>query len=44
MTPSVVLTGLAVASVVFAVAGTIAMLLPARRALSVTPAAALRVD
>jgi putative ABC transport system permease protein len=44
MTPSVILTGLTLAAVVIAVAGTIAMLLPARRALAVTPAAALRVD
>jgi predicted permease len=44
MTPSVVLTGLGIAAAVFAVAGTLAMLLPARRALAVTPAAALRVD
>jgi ABC-type antimicrobial peptide transport system permease subunit len=44
MSRGVVAGGLAFAAAVFAIVGAIAMLLPARRALSVTPAEALRVD
>jgi hypothetical protein len=36
--------GLILSAVGFSVAGTVAMLIPARRALDVMPAAALRVD
>jgi putative ABC transport system permease protein len=44
VTPSIMVGGLLLAAVVFALVGTIAMLLPARRALDLDPAAALRVD
>jgi len=44
VTPLIVAEGMLIASVIFAIVGTIAMLIPARRALSVAPAVALRVD
>jgi ABC-type antimicrobial peptide transport system permease subunit len=44
VTPSITVGGLLLAAVVFALVGTVAMLLPARRALDVVPAVALRVD
>lgn len=44
MSVEIVAGGLVTAAVVFTVVGVIAMLVPARRALSVTPAEALRVD
>lgn len=44
VTPSVVALGMLVAAVVFGAVGTLAMLVPARRALTVEPAVALRVD
>jgi putative ABC transport system permease protein len=44
VTPSVVAGGLLLAATIFGIIGTIAMLLPARRALDVAPAVALRVD
>jgi ABC-type antimicrobial peptide transport system permease subunit len=44
VTPSIVVGGLLIAVAVFGVIGTIAMLVPAYRALDVMPATALRVD
>jgi len=44
LTPVIVATGLLLAAAVFAIVGTIAMLIPARRALDVAPAVALRAD
>ena len=44
VTASIVAGGLLLAVATFGVVGTVAMLLPALRALDVTPAAALRVD
>jgi putative ABC transport system permease protein len=44
VTPVIVVQGLLIAAAVFGVVGTVAMLIPARRALNVAPAVALRVD
>ena len=44
ITPVTLAAGLLMSAAAFALVGTIAMLLPARRALSVTPATALRVE
>ena len=44
ITPLVVVGGLLTAAAIFGVVGTTAMMIPARRALSVAPATALRVD
>jgi putative ABC transport system permease protein len=44
VTPSIVAGGLLIAAVVFGIIGTLAMVIPARRALSVAPAVALRGD
>ena len=44
VTPLIVIEGLFIAAAAFGIVGTIAMLVPARRALSVAPATALRQD
>ena len=44
VTPGITVSGLLLAVLIFAVVGAMAMLLPARRALDVVPAAALRAD